>query len=76
MRNTNTQVKMFNAIRESKGRFFGLYTKQGDCFSAQFSSESPSYITLYDRKRRASRKIAKSSVVGVVISDKTIGSVY
>lgn len=66
MKQLNKQQKSaLNAIRESKGRFFGLYTTQGDVMNAQFQSESPFYVTVYDRNHGYTRKLAKSSIKSV-----------
>lgn len=57
-----TQIDALNAIRNSKGRFFGLYTTQGNVINAQFVAETDSYITVYDRNNHFDRKLAKSSI--------------
>ena len=62
---TRKQTSALRSIRESKGRFFGLYTTQGDVVTAQFMHETNSYIHVYDRNRNQSRKLAKSSVASV-----------
>lgn len=69
-----TLNQIMGAIRESKGRFFGLYTKQGESINARFVDESPSYVSIYDRNNKMQRKLAKSSVIGVRISEKSVGS--
>jgi hypothetical protein len=61
------QIDALNAIRNSKGRFFGLYTTQGSVINAQFVSETDSYIHVYDRNKFANRKLAKTSVAKVNI---------
>ena len=77
MSNTNTiNSKMLNAIRETKGRFFGIYTKQGEVINAQFSNESSNYIQIYDRNQKTRRRLAKTSLLGVRISDQTIGTAF
>ncbi len=63
--NTINQNKIVKAMRDSRGRFFGLTTKAGDSINAQFVSESPSYVTIYDRNRYSHRKFAKSSLTGL-----------
>jgi len=63
--NTTNQNKIVRAMRNSRGRFFGLTTKAGDSINAQFISESPSYVTVYDRNRSSQRKLAKSSLTGL-----------
>jgi len=62
---TRKQMTALRSIRESKGRFFGLYTTQGDVLNAQFINETASYIHVYDRNRQTRRKLAKSSVASV-----------
>lgn len=72
---TTKQNKIMRAIRNSKGRFFGLYTKAGEALNAQFVSESPAYITVFDRNRSANRKLAKTSLSGIKLSEVKIGAV-
>jgi hypothetical protein len=73
---TNTkQNSIMKAIRNSKGRFFGLYTKTGEAINAQFSKETPSYVTVYDRNHNKYRKLAKTSLTGLRLEGKRIGSV-
>lgn len=57
-----TQISKLNAIRNSKGRFFGLYTKQGEAINAQFRGETDAYVDVYDRNSHRTRRIAKSSI--------------
>ena len=73
--NKTQQNKMMGIIRSSKGRFFGLYTKAGEAINAQFLSETPSYITVYDRNNKDKRKLAKTSVSGVRLSNSVVGNV-
>lgn len=65
--NTTNQNKIVKAMRNSRGRFFGLTTKSGDSINAQFVSETPNYVTIYDRNRYAQRKLAKSSLSGLAM---------
>lgn len=76
MNNTKQQNNVIDEIRNSKGRFFGLYTNNRPAINAQFQGETPSYITVYDRNARVKRKLAKSSVIGVYIAGSVIGQVY
>lgn len=71
-----TLNQIMGVIRQSKGRFFGLYTKQGESINARFINESPSYVSVYDRNNKSERKLAKSSVVGVRISERSVGSTF
>ena len=73
--NKTQQNKIMKAIRSSKGRFFGLYTKAGDAINAQFVSESPAYVTVYDRNNGYKRKFAKTSLNGLKLQGERIGSV-
>ncbi len=74
MSKQNNQDKIVSAIRNSKGRFFGLRTKAGDSINAQFVSETPSYVTVYDRNRDLERRIAKSSLSGVSMGRVRVGA--
>lgn len=56
---TNRIVK---AISASKGRFFGLTTRQGETLNAQFVRETPRYVVVRDRNARQTRKFAKTSL--------------
>jgi hypothetical protein len=75
MKNT-THNQIMGAIRQSKGRFFGLYTKQGESINARFVNETPSYVSIYDRNNNYERRLAKSSVIGVRISERNVGSTF
>lgn len=59
MNKTNRIVK---AISESKGRFFGLTTRQGETLNAQFVRETPNYVVVRDRNASQVRKFAKTSL--------------
>lgn len=73
---SKTQLnRIMKAIRSSKGRFFGLYTKTGEAINAQLVSESPSYVTVYDRNQYKNRKLAKTSLTGLKLQGKRIGAV-
>ena len=69
------QNKIMKAIRNSKGRFFGLYTKGGEALNAQFVAETPQYVTVYDRNAKLKRKFAKTSLNGLKLQGSKIGSV-
>ena len=51
-----------NAISASRGRFFGLTTRQGETLNAQFVRETPSYVIVRDRNAKTTRKFAKTSL--------------
>ena len=76
MNNANQQTNVINEIRNSRGRFFGLYTKNYPAINAQFQGETPSYVMVFDRNSRKNRKLAKSSIVGVSISGRVVGEAY
>jgi hypothetical protein len=59
---TKQQIGTLNSIRQSKGRFFGLYTNNGEVMNAQFLGETNSFIRVYDRNKRVERKLAKTSI--------------
>jgi hypothetical protein len=71
-----TLNQIMGEIRRSKGRFFGLYTKQGESINARFVNESPSYVSVYDRNNKLERKLAKTSVIGVRISETSFGNTF
>ncbi len=48
-------------IRNSRGRFFGLTTKN-EVLNAQFLRETPKFITVRDRNRNEIRRFAKTSL--------------
>ena len=62
---TQKQRSALKSIRNSKGRFFGLYTNQGNVYNAQFINETDQYITIYDRNNSRDIKLAKSSIKSV-----------
>ena len=59
MKKTNRIVK---AISASRGRFFGLTTRQGETLNAQFVRETPQYVVVRDRNAQQTRKFAKASL--------------
>lgn len=59
MKKTNQIVK---AISASRGRFFGLTTRQGETINAQFVRETPRYVVVRDRNAQETRKFAKTSL--------------
>jgi len=66
---------VLKAIRNSKGRFFGLYTKQGESLNAQLQSETDKTIMVYDRNSKRSRRFSKTSIAGVRSGSKTFGKI-
>jgi|TARA_R100000458_G_scaffold57840_2_gene64707 hypothetical protein len=71
MKKVNTRV--MRAIRNSKGRFFGLYTSQGESVNAQLMGETENYVKVYDRNAGVDRKFAKTSICGVRLDQKNFG---
>lgn len=69
-------MRVMGAIRSSKGRFFGLYTSQGESLNAQLMAETDKYVKVYDRNSGETRKFAKSSLCGVRIAEKNFGKVF
>ena len=53
-----------NAIRNTKGQFFGLTTKT-ETLNAQFRGETPSYVKVWDRNENRLRRFRKNSLVKV-----------
>ena len=66
---------ILKAIRNSKGRFFGLYTKQGESLNARLESETDQTIVIYDRNFNRTRRFSKSSIAGVRSESHTFGRV-
>ena len=74
MKRINTRV--MKAIRNSRGRFFGLYTSQGESVNAQLMGETNNYVQVYDRNAGVNRKLAKTSICGVRLADQNFGRVF
>jgi len=62
MNKMNKINRIVKAISESKGRFFGLTTRQGETLNAQFVRETPKYVVVRDRNASVMRKFAKTSL--------------
>jgi len=62
------QSAVLNKIRKTRGRFFGLYTTQGETINAQFRGETENYITVFDRNKANNRRFAKTSLDKITIS--------
>ena len=56
--------RIVNTMKKSGGRFFGLRTKDGSSYNAQFVKETPSYVVIHDRNAGERRKFAKTSLTG------------
>lgn len=68
MKNTTLQ----NTLSGLGGRFFGLYTKQGDAINAQVVNVTPQFVTVYDRNNKRNRKVAKGSIKAIVTQGQVI----
>ena len=73
MKKVNTRV--MKAIRNTKARFFGLYTPQGAAINAKLMGETDNYVNVYDRNAGVSRRLAKTSIAGVRIAATNFGKV-
>lgn len=62
MKLNRKQKIALNLIRSTRGRFFGLQTKQGETLNAQFRGETNSYIEVFDRNNSLIRRFAKTSL--------------
>lgn len=67
MKNTSTTTNLIQDIANTKGRFFGLYLRNGEVLNAQYRSQTNSYITVYDRSLRTVRKLRKTSVARATV---------
>ena len=74
MKRVNTRV--MRAIRNTKGRFFGLYTTQGESLNAQLVGETDDYVQVYDRNAGVDRRLAKTSICGVRVAQQKFGKVF
>jgi hypothetical protein len=59
------QKSAVDAMKQTKGRFFGLYLKSGESINAQFRRETPEKVVIYDRNNSRDRIINKSSINSV-----------
>lgn len=55
-------MSKINVIEKSRGRYFGLSTKQGGTMNARFIGSTDKYIRVYDRNDKREVKLAKASV--------------
>lgn len=63
----NTNSNLFTRIANSRGRFFGLSLKNGETLNAQYRNQTNSYLTVFDRTSRTTRKFRKTSVVAATV---------
>lgn len=66
----NNQI--VDIMKQSRGRFFGLNTKQGETLNAQFVKETPYYVVVRDRNSQRVRKFAKRSLKNISIKGETV----
>jgi hypothetical protein len=59
---TNTENKIVEAMRISKGRFFSVGTKSGQVINAQFVYETPKTVVIYDRNNDTHLRLNKTSL--------------
>jgi hypothetical protein len=64
-------MKKIDVIEKSRGRFFGLKTKQGNVLNARYVSSSDKYLTVFDRNEQEEIKLAKKSVKSVSYGGET-----
>lgn len=58
------QIKQsaLDAMKQTQGRFFGLYLKDGEKINAQFRKETEKTVLVYDRNNGIDRRINKSKI--------------
>jgi hypothetical protein len=58
------QIKQsaFDVMKQTQGRFFGLYLKDGERINAQFRQETAKTVVVYDRNNGIDRRINKSKI--------------
>lgn len=59
---TTKQRQIIKAANTSKGRFFGLETKNGEVFNAQFRGETPQFLTVFDRNYGETYRVKKTNL--------------
>jgi hypothetical protein len=62
------------AMKQTKGRFFGLYLKGGEVINAQFRRETPQMVLVYDRNNARDRMINKSKIDYVFTNSKAFSA--
>lgn len=72
MKIRSTQNSIVNAMRSSRGRFFGLTTTQGNQVNARFVNETPRYVRVYDRNNDTTLTLAKTSLAGIRLNGTTV----
>ena len=64
--------RIVNTMKKSGGRFFGLRTKSGNSYNAQFVKETPNYVVIHYRNAQQQRKFAKTSLAGLNMGETRI----
>jgi hypothetical protein len=58
----NMKNTVLNAIRSTKGRFFGLHTIDGRSINAQLIKETPSYVRVLNRNTKENVLVSKNNI--------------
>lgn len=66
----NKKTSAVDAMKQAKGRFFGLYLKNGEVINAQFRRETPQKVSIYDRNNGRERLINKSGIDYVLTNNR------
>lgn len=70
--NTRTN-QIVKAMQNSRGRFFGLTTVQGNAINGRFVSQTPKYVRVYDRNLNRKVTLAKTSLACYRQGETVIG---
>jgi len=57
-------------IRNSRGKYFGIDTTQGETINARLINETPFYIRVYDRNAYKIRSFSKFSILRIRLNKK------
>ena len=68
----NKQMSIVEAMKSSRGRFFGLSTIQGESINAQFVVSTPKTVVVYDRNSDVYRRLNKTSLSNLRMGDVQI----
>ena len=58
----NMKNTVLNAIRSTKGRFFGLHTIDGRSINAQLIKETRSYVRVLNRNTKENVLVSKNNI--------------
>jgi hypothetical protein len=76
MKQQNSTNQIVETMRNTKGRFFGLYTKNGRSLNARFIQDTPSYVTVFDRNTQEVCKFSKKNLSGLYFQGRAVGVVF